>query len=83
MDTVLHITLRGMYGDKIEGQSIKFKCNHRYCEGVPYMDLSEKKAEVMLAKTARKRFEIYTKYEVEIAKLAHGLQGMINHTSEK
>ena len=44
------------------------------------MDLSKIEAKVMLMKTARKRFEVYKKYQVHISKLAYGLQGIVDHT---
>ena len=59
------------------------KCHSGNCEGIAYEDLSNTESGVMIVYTVRKQFEVYTKQEVEKARLSHELQGMIGYLSDR
>ena len=60
---IVYDTQGGWAVQNPEGNTIEFESDSGECEGMPYVNLSDPEATVMMVKTARKQFEIYTKKE--------------------
>ena len=62
-----------------DGKRIVFKRDTGMCKGMPYIDLRTHKLGVALVETVRKNFSVFTKREIEKAKLSRVVQSIIGH----